>query len=197
MVSSRSYTSSVVEHVQNPDAGPFSVQGSGNQPGFPGSVDRDHPDATLARWIFIAITLTVMTRLVTWVLTLFLVGPVLGTASLTLMPVLGRTSPLFTEGFLVLLSTVVAMAIGIGVRSEPDRWQRQAHLFGVALVIDVVGYLASIPVALVLWGGLSNLVNSGPAFVPVFLVNLAVLWAGVTIARRAKAPRETLPARHF
>ncbi|RSM61641.1 hypothetical protein DMB66_24295 [Actinoplanes sp. ATCC 53533] len=56
----------------------------------------------------------------------------------------------------------------------------------MALMIDVGSYLASIPMALILWGGVSNLVDLGPALAPVFLVNLALLWMGATIARRAK-----------
>jgi hypothetical protein len=155
------------------------------------SRDRDGSNSTIARWIFLAITLATLTRFGTWVLSIFLLGPVLGTASLALMPLLGRTSPLPLEGALALLAVGTAVAIGVGVRLNPGRWQGRARWFGVALMIDVVGYLASIPVALILWGGLTNLVGFGPALAPVFLVNLALLLMGATIARRAKgASRE-------
>lgn len=145
------------------------------------------PASVVARYVYGAIVAAIVIRGLSWLFSLFLVGPVLGTASFALSGTdLGNSSPVVLEAILALLVLAMAAGIVIGMRRNTPRWRKRVQHLGLALALNAVWYVGSVMVALVVWGGWSNLVENWWLILTVLISNSILLWLGVMIVRRTR-----------
>lgn len=151
-----------------------------------GANDGKQP-ATLSRDIVIATCLAAAVRGLVWLFSLFIIGPVGGTATFGLSGTsLGNASPAIAEALLCVLTLTIAIAVIVGVRRGDRRWRRRANALGWAVILDTVFYICSVVIAVYVWGGWSNISDQYWWVLAVLLINLPLLWLGWRIARRAR-----------
>ena len=140
----------------------------------------------LARDILIATTSAAVVRGLIWLFSLFVIGPVGGTATFGLSGTsLGNTAPVVTEAVLSALALAAAIKIAIEVRRDELRWRPRVRAFCWIYVADTVFYIGSILIALYVWGGWSD----ADQYIWVLIVigvNLPLLCLGLWVAHRAR-----------
>lgn len=143
--------------------------------------------AGLVRLIVVALIVTVVVRGLTWLVTLFIFGPVLGVASFSLAGTsLGNGAPAALEGLLFLAAVTVSVLIAVGVRRDEERWLGRARWFGRLLAADTVFYVGSAVVAVLVWGGGEELAEQALGLFLLAVVNAPIAWLGWRIAGRAQ-----------
>ncbi len=140
--------------------------------------------AALTKLIINSVAAMTALRLATWLPSLLLVGPILGTVMLALITDYGTSAPVIAEALLTIVFLGVVALILVKTHTVGGGWLRGAQALGWVTAVEIVGYLASIVIALTLHSGDWSLVRQNLyLIVPVTLLNLPLIWLSTRIIR--------------
>jgi hypothetical protein len=156
---------------------------------------RDGTEAGTAAMLYAGAVTGVLLRGTTWVLSAFMIGPLLGPIDMLAGALGDRREVLFLQAAVTVAAVVAAILGGLGLQTDPARYRLPVRLLCVLFILDALAYLT--PLVIVAGLGFIEVTQSGWALFGVAVVgNLGLAGLSILVlarTRRVRAASEPRP----
>lgn len=153
---------------------------------------RDGTEAGTAGMLYAGAVIGVLLRGTTWVLSAFMIGPLLGAIDLFAGALTDRREALFLQATVTVAAVIAAVLCGLGLQTDPARYRLPVRLLCALFILDALVYLA--PLVLIAALDYIEVTRSGWALFGVTVVgNLGLAGLSILVMARTRRVRPASP----